>query len=67
LLPGNRNVGRIDATTGIYVFSEVGGRNWLKSLLSHQRNVGSVDTTARVDIAKKYTHGSRDGGTEVAG
>jgi hypothetical protein len=52
LLASDGNIGCIDATAGVDIFSEVAGCNRLKRLLPNQRYIGCVYSTARINIAE---------------
>jgi hypothetical protein len=55
LLTGNGNVSRIDATTGVNIFSEVRYANRLECLLPNEGNIGRVDSSTSIHIAEEHT------------
>jgi len=55
LLTGNGNVSRIDATTGVNIFSEVRYANRLECLLPNEGNIGRVDSSTSIHIAEERT------------
>ncbi len=55
MLTGNGNLSRIDATTGVNIFSEVRYANRLECLLPNEGNIGRVDSSTSIHIAEEHT------------
>jgi hypothetical protein len=54
--PRDRSICRIDATTGVQIVPEVGGRNSLKRLLPDRRNVRRINTATGIGVADEHAH-----------